>query len=106
MDMYDVLPELQEMTAKSINAVAPNELRRELGVASATAVVAGECIAVGIFLTPAGMAKALGSPQWLLLVWLLVGAMTMARFALENLRAASRARAEATSICRKPSAVG
>jgi basic amino acid/polyamine antiporter, APA family len=77
MDMYDVLPELQEMTAKSMNAVAPNELRRELGVASATAVVAGECIAVGIFLTPAGMAKALGSPLWLLLVWLLVGAMTM-----------------------------
>jgi len=62
MDMYDVLPELQEMTAKSMNGVAAYELRRELGVASATAVVAGECIAVGIFLTPAGMAKALGSP--------------------------------------------
>ena len=53
------------------------DLRRELGLASATALVAGECIAVGIFLTPAGMAKALGSPMWLLLVWLAVGAMTM-----------------------------
>ena len=60
-----------------MTAAAANELRRELGIASATAVVAGECIAVGIFLTPAGMAKALGSPMWLLLVWLLVGGMTM-----------------------------
>jgi basic amino acid/polyamine antiporter, APA family len=48
-----------------------------LGLASATAAVAGECIAVGIFLTPAGMAKALGSPLWLLIVWLVVGAMTL-----------------------------
>jgi APA family basic amino acid/polyamine antiporter len=32
---------------------------------------------VGIFLTPAGMAKALGSPLWLLLVWLVIGAMTL-----------------------------
>jgi APA family basic amino acid/polyamine antiporter len=40
--------------------------------------VAGEVIAVGIFLTPAGMAKALGSPMWLLIVWLAVGAMTLA----------------------------
>lgn len=65
------------MTSQVIASAAPKELRRELGLASATAVVAGECIAVGIFLTPAGMAKALGSPMWLLLVWLLVGAMTL-----------------------------
>ena len=52
-------------------------LRRELGLASTTAAVIGGIIAVGIFLTPAGMAKALGSPIWLLLVWLVVGAMTL-----------------------------
>ena len=52
-------------------------LRRELGLASTTAAVIGGIIAVGIFLTPAGMAKALGSPFWLLLVWLVVGAMTL-----------------------------
>lgn len=40
-------------------------------------MVAGEAIAVGIFLTPAGMAKSLGSPFWLLVVWLLMGAMTL-----------------------------
>ena len=66
---------LQNMptTEEAITVAAPKDLRRELGLASATAVVAGECIAVGIFLTPAGMAKALGSPMWLLLVWLGVG---------------------------------
>ena len=37
----------------------------------------GEVIAVGIFLTPAGMAKQLGSPMWLLLVWLAMGAMAL-----------------------------
>ncbi|HYE63937.1 MAG TPA: amino acid permease, partial [Pyrinomonadaceae bacterium] len=36
-----------------------------------------EVIAVGIFLTPAGMAKSLGSPMWLLIVWLLMGAMAL-----------------------------
>jgi basic amino acid/polyamine antiporter, APA family len=66
------------MTTAAIRpAIAKPELRRELGLASATALVAGECIAVGIFLTPAGMAKALGSPMWLLVVWLAVGAMTL-----------------------------
>ena len=53
------------------------ELRRQLGLGSAAAAVAGEAIAVGIFLTPAGMAKSLGSPFWLLVVWLAVGATTL-----------------------------
>src|ERR1700678_2545527 len=54
-----------------------NKLRGELSLASATAAVAGESIAVGIFLTPPGMAKSLGSPFWLLVIWLTVGAMTL-----------------------------
>ncbi len=65
------------MSTIDLSTPASAGLRRELGLASATAVVAGECIAVGIFLTPAGMAKALGSPLGLLLVWLAVGAMTL-----------------------------
>jgi APA family basic amino acid/polyamine antiporter len=59
------------------NMAAAGGLRRELGLASATAAVAGSAIAVGIFLTPAGMAKSLGSPMWLLIVWLVIGAMTL-----------------------------
>jgi basic amino acid/polyamine antiporter, APA family len=64
----------------SIAATSPGtgqELRRQLGLGSATAAVAGEALGVGIFLTPASMAKALGSPFWLLLVWLAVGLMTI-----------------------------
>ena len=37
----------------------------------------GEVIGVGIFLTPAGMAKSLGSPLWLLIVWVAMGAMAL-----------------------------
>ncbi|HET9477830.1 MAG TPA: amino acid permease, partial [Pyrinomonadaceae bacterium] len=44
---------------------------------TAAALVVGEVIAVGIFLTPAGMAKQLGSPLWLLVVWLAMGAMAL-----------------------------
>ncbi|HEU4506816.1 MAG TPA: amino acid permease [Pyrinomonadaceae bacterium] len=54
-----------------------SELRRQIGIRTATALVVGEVIAVGIFLTPAGMAKALGSPMWLLIVWLVMGAMAL-----------------------------
>ena len=42
-----------------------------------TALVIGEVVAVGIFLTPATMARTLGSPFWLLVVWLLMGAMAL-----------------------------
>lgn len=52
-------------------------LRRQIGIRTATALVVGEVIAVGIFLTPAGMAKALGSPLWLLVVWLTMGVMAL-----------------------------
>ena len=52
-------------------------LRRELGLGSAAAAVAGEAIAVGIFLTPAGMARTLGSPFWLLMIWLVMGGITL-----------------------------
>lgn len=53
------------------------QLKRQLGLASATAMIVGEVIAVGIFLTPAGMAKSLGSPFWILVVWLAMGAMAL-----------------------------
>jgi amino acid transporter len=52
-------------------------LRRRLGVAAVTAFVIGQVIAVGIFLTPASMARSLGSPAWLLLVWLVMGGMAL-----------------------------
>jgi APA family basic amino acid/polyamine antiporter len=52
-------------------------LERRLGLDSATALVVGEVIGVGIFLTPGEMARALGAPFWLLAVWLLMGGMAL-----------------------------
>jgi basic amino acid/polyamine antiporter, APA family len=51
--------------------------QRQLGLAAAVAVVTGEAIALGIFLTPAAMAKSLGSPLLLGLVWLGVALMSI-----------------------------
>jgi APA family basic amino acid/polyamine antiporter len=51
--------------------------RRKLGLDAAVALVVGEIIGVGIFLTPAEMIQALGSPFWILAVWLGVGAMVL-----------------------------
>jgi APA family basic amino acid/polyamine antiporter len=59
-------------------AIPPaHALRRQLGVLAVTALVVGEVIAIGIFLTPAGMAHTLGSPFWLLIVWLVMGLMAL-----------------------------
>ena len=53
------------------------QLKRQFGLWTAVALIVGQVIAVGIFLTPAGMAKAVGSPFWLLVIWILLGAMTL-----------------------------
>lgn len=53
------------------------QLKRQFGLWTAIALIIGQVIAVGIFLTPAGMAKSVGSPFWLLVIWLLIGAMTL-----------------------------
>ena len=60
---------------RSIRNVATEQ--RQLGLAAAVAVVTGESIALGIFLTPAAMAKSLGSPLLLGLVWLGMALMAM-----------------------------
>ncbi|HLZ44811.1 MAG TPA: amino acid permease [Gemmatimonadales bacterium] len=54
-----------------------NRLSRDLGVGALSTLVIGEVIAIGIFLTPATMARAVGSPFWLLVVWLAMGAMAL-----------------------------
>jgi APA family basic amino acid/polyamine antiporter len=54
-----------------------NNLKRQLGLRTAVALIVGEVIAAGIFLTPAGMTKSLGSPFWLLVVWVAMGAAAL-----------------------------
>ena len=51
--------------------------RRQLGLAAAVAAVTGESIALGIFLTPATMAKSLGSPLLLAAVWCAMAGMAI-----------------------------
>jgi basic amino acid/polyamine antiporter, APA family len=53
------------------------EQHRELGVGATIAVVTGEAIALGIFLTPATMAKSLGSPILLASVWCGMGLIAL-----------------------------
>ena len=65
------------MVKKPLPMNASGSLKRQIGLRTATALIVGEVIAVGIFLTPAGMAKSLGSPLWLLVVWLIMGGMAL-----------------------------
>src|SRR5580692_10060239 len=59
-------------------SMAPKmDQRRQMGLAATVAVVTGESIALGIFLTPAAMARSLGSPVLLAAVWGVMGLMTM-----------------------------
>jgi len=51
--------------------------RRQLGLVAATAIVTGESISLGIFLTPASMAHTLASPLLVALVWLAMALMTL-----------------------------
>jgi len=51
---------------------------RQMGLWAATAVVTGEAISLGIFLTPAGMARSLGSPALLAAVWCGMAFITLA----------------------------
>ena len=64
------------MNTAATDLVTPG-LKRQVGPGAATALIAGQTIAVGIFLTPAGMAASLGSPFWLLAVWIAMGLMTV-----------------------------
>jgi APA family basic amino acid/polyamine antiporter len=59
-------------TASSVRAGAG--LSRGLDLSAATAIVVGGTIGVGIFLTPAGMARDLASPGLLFTVWAFMGA--------------------------------
>lgn len=60
------------------SGVTVPRLGRQLGLGTAIALVVGEVIGVGIFLTPADMARTIGSPFWLLVVWLTMGLMAIA----------------------------
>ena len=63
--------------ARPSDTMSTRTLTRELTLPAATALVVGQVIAVGIFLTPGSMIRALASPLWVLVAWGLIGGMAM-----------------------------
>jgi APA family basic amino acid/polyamine antiporter len=53
------------------------DLRRGLTLLDATMLVLGSMIGSGIFIVSADIARTMGSPGWLLLVWLVTGVVTL-----------------------------
>ena len=70
--MTDVLAE------RPTTPTEPNtEFVQAITLVDATMLVAGSMIGSGIFITSASMARALGSPMWLLAAWIITGVITL-----------------------------
>lgn len=54
-----------------------NSFNRSLNLFDSTAIVAGSMIGSGIFIVSADIARMVGSPGWLMVVWLITGVMTI-----------------------------
>jgi APA family basic amino acid/polyamine antiporter len=50
---------------------------RALGGLAATSLVLGAVLGIGVFLTPVEMARGVGAPGWVFLVWIVTGAMAV-----------------------------
>jgi APA family basic amino acid/polyamine antiporter len=57
--------------------MASSALAREVRLPGAVALVVGQVIAVGIFLTPGSIIRSVTSPFWMLLVWIAIGGMAI-----------------------------
>jgi APA family basic amino acid/polyamine antiporter len=53
------------------------EFVRELGLLDSTMIVAGSMIGSGIFIVSADIARQVGSPGWLMVVWIITGLLTL-----------------------------
>jgi APA family basic amino acid/polyamine antiporter len=63
---------------KAAGTSSESQLRRGLSLADATMLVVGIMIGSGIFIVSADIARKMGSPGWLLVVWIVTGIITMA----------------------------
>jgi basic amino acid/polyamine antiporter, APA family len=61
------------------STAAPTEAKfvQGLGLLDSTMIVAGSMIGSGIFIVSADIARQVGSPGWLLVVWLVTGILTV-----------------------------
>src|ERR671935_2941188 len=65
-------------SGSTIRAQQPNpEFVKAMTLTDATMLVAGSMIGSGIFIVSASMARALGSPLWLLTAWIVTGLITL-----------------------------
>ena len=64
-------------TRRPSDAGLDTEFHRGLGLYDSTMVVVGSMIGSGIFIVSADMARTIGSPGWLLVAWLIAGALTV-----------------------------
>ena len=53
------------------------EFKKSLGFLDSTALVAGSMIGSGIFIVSADIARNVGAPGWMLIVWIITGVMTI-----------------------------
>src|SRR5438270_2439366 len=66
------------MTTATTEAPATNEnFIRGLGLLDSTMLVAGSMIGSGIFIVSSIIARQVGSPGWLLIVWIVTGLLTL-----------------------------
>src|SRR5687768_272398 len=56
---------------------APPHFQRRLGLFDATMLVAGTMIGSGIFIVSAEIARDVGAPGWLMVVWIVTGLLTL-----------------------------
>jgi basic amino acid/polyamine antiporter, APA family len=58
-------------------ATADTQFKKSLGFIDSTALVAGSMIGSGIFIVSADIARNVGAPGWMLIVWVITGLMTI-----------------------------
>jgi basic amino acid/polyamine antiporter, APA family len=64
-------------TTTSATGAAPTQLKQSFNLLDATMVVAGSMIGSGIFIVSADITRTLGSAGWMIVIWLLTGALTL-----------------------------
>src|SRR6266576_6720117 len=64
-------------TAQTQTVSAEPKFVQGLGLLDSTMIVAGSMIGSGIFIVSADIARQVGSGGWLLMVWLVTGALTI-----------------------------
>jgi amino acid transporter len=74
----EIEPTIVNTTAVDPGETSPNTLTRGLGLFDSTMLVAGSMIGSGIFIVSSSMARQVGSAGWLLLSWVITGALTLA----------------------------